>query len=516
MVTLRTVLALPELKLTVRTGADQLDRGISRIYGTELPDPGRFLSGGELVISGLLWLKSEADIPPFVDALAAAPVAALICSDADTGVIPDALVEECARRSVPLLETSPNLSFAVITERVGLELAHEKVGESMAARTRHRRLLAAVTRRMGMPELLRLGAEQLDAPCWVLTPTGRVVAGSGPELPEVVRPQLVRDFLLADRLPRLVRNRIGGPYSLLAVDEPAGPDLGRWCMVVGEGRDLTTPPYDEVAAELASLVGLQRSREQDSRRIENRPVGPMLRSVLAGTSGPTELVAAAVAAGLDANQPVRVIAAAAPEWGPAVAGALLEELTMAVDPAALVGLVGEEAYALLRVDPNAPGDVPARLTAGLNAVEPALRDGRLVLGVSSPTAVAELRGAVQEARQARIVGERRPGRTSVVAGEEIAVHQLLLATAPEELRQAVRRRLLGPVLDYDAEHNSGLLDTLRVFLECSGSWTRAAARLHVHVNTLRYRIGRIEELIGSSLDSFPDRVDVYLALHASE
>jgi DNA-binding PucR family transcriptional regulator len=70
------------------------------------------------------------------------------------------------------------------------------------------------------------------------------------------------------------------------------------------------------------------------------------------------------------------------------------------------------------------------------------------------------------------------------------------------------------VLDYDAEHGSDLVGTLRVFLDCSGSWTTAAARLHVHVNTLRYRVGRVEDLLGVDLSNFTERVDLYLALQA--
>ena len=115
---------------------------------------------------------------------------------------------------------------------------------------------------------------------------------------------------------------------------------------------------------------------------------------------------------------------------------------------------------------------------------------------------------------ARRLGERRGGRTCVVAGEEIALHQLLLAGVPEELRGSLRRRLLGPVIDYDAEHGSDLAGTLKVFLDCSGSWTSAAAKLHVHVNTLRYRVGRVEELLGVDLAEFGARVDLFLALQA--
>src|SRR3981081_1629263 len=57
----KTLLELPELRLRLRTGADLLDRTVSRIYGTELPDPGRYVSAGEMVLSGLLWWRGPGD-----------------------------------------------------------------------------------------------------------------------------------------------------------------------------------------------------------------------------------------------------------------------------------------------------------------------------------------------------------------------------------------------------------------------------------------------------------------------
>jgi DNA-binding PucR family transcriptional regulator len=78
----------------------------------------------------------------------------------------------------------------------------------------------------------------------------------------------------------------------------------------------------------------------------------------------------------------------------------------------------------------------------------------------------------------------------------------------------LRRRVLGPLLAYDAEQNSDLVRTVRVFLECSGSPARAAKALHVHVNTLRYRIGRASELLDVDLTNFTEQVEVYLALLA--
>ena len=68
------------------------------------------------------------------------------------------------------------------------------------------------------------------------------------------------------------------------------------------------------------------------------------------------------------------------------------------------------------------------------------------------------------------------------------------------------------MIEHDKRYNSQLLATLTAFLDCDGSWVRTAELTHLHLNTVRYRIGRIEELTGRDLGSTADRVDLYLAL----
>ena len=489
MLLVRSLLGMPELRLRLVGGAESLDRPVTRLYGTELPDPARYLSGGELVLSGLLWHRTDADCATFVSSLAAAGVAALAASSPDAGDLPEALVEACERHGVPLLEVPVDLSFAAITERVVLELAAERVGDAGALLGRHRRLLTVVADGGGLSELVAAGAAELDAPCRVLSCTGHVVAG--PELPEAAA--LVREFLLADRLPAVVRGT-----TLLPVSARGGSRLTSWILVVEGDR-----AQDEVAGELASLVGVERARVVQGREIENRAAGPLLRQVLAGGD-----VAARIAAvGWDPDVPLRVLAASVSDGRVEQAVALVEEVLASVTSAFLVAAVGAEVYALV---PS--GSWTEGVRTALRTLEPGLRSTRVLVGISSPAGLAGLRGAAEEASHARRLGERRTGRTCVVAGEEIALHQLLLAGVPEELRRSLRRRLLGPVLDYDADHGSDLVGTLRVFLDCSGSWTTAAARLHVHVNTLRYRVGRVEHLLGVDLSDFTERVDLYLAL----
>jgi DNA-binding PucR family transcriptional regulator len=103
----------------------------------------------------------------------------------------------------------------------------------------------------------------------------------------------------------------------------------------------------------------------------------------------------------------------------------------------------------------------------------------------------------------------------LVDGAEVGSMDLLLAMVPGEARRAHRAALLGPLLAYDRKHATELVATLEVFLACSGSWTRAAEAMFVHVNSLRYRIRRIEELTGRNLGSLEDQAAMLLALRPS-
>jgi DNA-binding PucR family transcriptional regulator len=137
---------------------------------------------------------------------------------------------------------------------------------------------------------------------------------------------------------------------------------------------------------------------------------------------------------------------------------------------------------------------------------------RLTAGLSLPADPSGLATAFAEARHTHAYALDRLGRSRVIRSDELASHDLLLAGVPAVTRQAFADRILAPLAAYDARHHSELLRTLEAFLACDGSWTRCAAVMHVHVNTLRYRIKRISELTGRDLDRFEDRVDFHLAL----
>jgi DNA-binding PucR family transcriptional regulator len=107
------------------------------------------------------------------------------------------------------------------------------------------------------------------------------------------------------------------------------------------------------------------------------------------------------------------------------------------------------------------------------------------------------------------------GGPAAGARPEPPLHELLLASVPAPVLRSFSNRLLGPLQEYDNRHNAELTSTLRSFLACDGSWSACASLMYVHVNTVRYRISRVEALTGRDLSALADRVDFFLALRGA-
>ncbi|MBW8484354.1 PucR family transcriptional regulator [Actinomadura parmotrematis] len=492
---LRSLLTLPDLRLELVGGHAELDRTIRWVVTTDMLDPGRYLSGRELVLTGLVWRSGPADSEVFVRALARAGVSALAAWDAANAVLPADLAEACDRHGVPLFRVPEDVAFATVTETVVRHLSTARAADLTAVLDRHRRLVAGV----GLEPVLDLVAADLGLRCWVLTPVGRVVAGP-PDLPDPAG--LARAFLTAPRLP----HRAGG-LSLLPVAPDTTSRVADWFLAcAGDWREWP-PERRATMGELAAIVALERARLDDRLSVAGRLAQEVVRLLDAGAPG-ADVRARLELTGLDAAGPFVAVSAAA--RGPLRPGELRALLREALPGPPVVGLAGEEAVAL--VPAGGAGDVGGAVREALRALAPGLGGADLAVGTSGAAAAGELRGAVEEARHARRLAASREGPVAVVGHDELATHVLLLASVPDDVRRMFRARLLDPLRAYDREHGADLVATLETFLRHSGSWTRCAAQLHLHVNSVRYRIQRIEELTGRDLGRLEDRVDFFLAL----
>ena len=128
------------------------------------------------------------------------------------------------------------------------------------------------------------------------------------------------------------------------------------------------------------------------------------------------------------------------------------------------------------------------------------------------------RGALR-ARGAGAGGRREQQRLRAAAARHLPRPRLLPAAALAAGRRraaAVLRLDPVPIEEGEGAYGGELMRSLESFIECNGQWEKAARQLYCHRHTLRYRIRRVEELTGRSLDSARDRIDFWLALRGRE
>lgn len=524
---LRALLDTDALGLRLLGGEDELDRTVRGVMTTDLRDPSRYLSGGELVLTGLAWRRDADDSEPFVRLLAQAGVAALAAGEAELGDIPDDLVTACVRHRLPLFAVHESVAFATITEHVVRQVSGERAGDLAAVVDRHRRMMTSGPAGGGPDVVLDLLGSDLDLRAWVLSPTGRMIAGTkvaGPGLPAEACAELAAEHLAAVRTGRRGPHRVTlGPstYSLFPIRSSgraaqASRDvretvLSDWLLAVDADAGDWPAERLDLLQGVTQLISVERDRRDAARTVRRRLAQEVLELVQTGAA-PAEIAARLrVAApvllpGLGAAPHWQVVVArvawegAGIEGGP-VAQSLLEEIL--VDPLATgpepsdriaVAHTGDEAIALVPLpavsaehDGSESGiladalleSVRDPLSAGLDD------DGQLTLGVSAAVHSAEgLRGALEEARHARRVAAARPGRVCAAGHQELASHVLLLPFVPDDVRRAFTARLLDPLRDYDRRHraephsDAGGVPRLRRFLDALRD-PAAPARQHV-------------------------------------
>jgi hypothetical protein len=253
----------------------------------------------------------------------------------------------------------------------------------------------------------------------------------------------------------------------------------------GEFTDALTLAYRETAAELA----LARARRRSA----------LVEALFTGSPDRDTLWEAAKALGLPWHGVFVVVAAEAP--------GLAQE-----------GLPDAEALLAARGIGSA-----WRLYPDIQTGIASLRDAEALPGmiellernVRGRTGVSPVYGSLDETpralHHARLVLGSVPAGAPAVALFEASPVRVLLAAAPDAAAE-LARSVLGPVLRLPEPDRATLLDTLRTWFDAGGSATETGRRMYVHPNTVRYRLRRVQEYTGRSLDDPRSAAELLAAL----
>lgn len=136
----------------------------------------------------------------------------------------------------------------------------------------------------------------------------------------------------------------------------------------------------------------------------------------------------------------------------------------------------------------------------------------LLIGIGRPgVGPSEWHRSQQQARESCRLGREWNG-TAVTYFGDLAFYQLLTGLRGSQEADRFYRRTLGRLLAHDEAHNAELVSTLNAFFSCHGNLSQTATSLHIHRNTLTYRLDRISEITRLDLNDPDARFSLQLAI----
>ncbi|MEU3243406.1 MULTISPECIES: PucR family transcriptional regulator [unclassified Streptomyces] len=470
--TVEDLLSYPALQLSVKAGRGGLGRSVSWAHASELADPTPWLLGAEVIMTaGLAVPGTAAGQRAYLERLDDAGVSALALS-AQLHMPPlhDAFFQAAEERGFPVLEVPLAVPFIAVSQEVAASVQED---------ARHR--LGAQLQVFG--SLRWLVAEDLDTPAllrrleglsgydvYLCTPQGRPLLPGVPTpdpgvLPASVDapPTIPGGFVLPVPAP-------GGPAGFLVAHERRGAQPAGLAVV------------QHIATVAALRLAMVRNERETLRREGAETLAELLQEVLDPEAARRRLARHAI----EGDAVLLVVRRTTDE-------ALLRCLE---NRPHLLLTRGEDRYVL-----GAPELSEA--VGGLPDV---------AAGMSRPFAPgAALRVAQREALWA-VSKAAESGRSVVRYGDDSTGRWL-----PDDpaVLTALVEHVLGEVLRYDAAHDAQLLVSARTWMERDRRTETAAAALHIHPNTLSYRLRRFGTLAGRDLTSTGALAEVWLAIQAA-
>ncbi|MGD9531235.1 MAG: PucR family transcriptional regulator [Pseudonocardia sp.] len=359
-------------------------------------------------------------------------------------------------------------------------------------------------------------ADRIGAPVWLLDAERRLLAhaygGTGmvaaPRASELARVLAGHD---PEHTPRSVELGTTAGLRPFLVQSVA-TDRETFGYLMAGSTDLG--PVDHTTFQGGRLVlALRLLIERSVAEAEERLGRDLLQDVLLGRGDGTVPAALAARLGHQGDGPAVVVALRPNDPGD-TARAARRALAVVGDELragdrGLAGMIGSEIVAILRPDAveRCTRRFLERVTAALPSAAPAI-------GISDTRpGLGDLEPAYREALVAVTMAPRCPDR--VVRFLDLGLHRLLFDTAHADRVDEHGDRWFGNLLRYDTEHGTRLVETLGAFFGGEGH-PATARRLAIHPSTLKYRLGRIREILAVDLGRPDIRFNVELALRLAD
>jgi PucR family transcriptional regulator, purine catabolism regulatory protein len=288
-----------------------------------------------------------------------------------------------------------------------------------------------------------------------------------------------------------------------------------------------------ILGQVAPILALEFARERERSEVESRYSAEAMMDVLQGNyQNSDEILARARLLGYDLLIPQVVVifelAQDEPEYAAGSPQAqwsrrIRDEIQRAW-PTCWISIEVRRVLALLPIiesNVDDESEIEKAIFTRLERAQVRLQqgnvgNGRLPLftgGIGQLAKVVQrIPQSYREAQQALEIGRRLFGEGNLHSFARLGIYRLLFHLYGLKELSDFYQESLGPLLESDTHSNSALIETLEGFFRCNGNLSETARTMHLHRNSLLYRLGRIEELLGRSLEDPELRLSLQIAL----
>lgn len=506
----------------VLAGGSGMDRRVQRLNVMTVPDIARWTKPDELLLAtGFPLSRKTEELVTLVRDLDERGIAALAVKLGDYGaVLEPAVLQTADEVGLPVLAVPEEVPFDDILSEVLAAITNRQAGALSRAQRVHEALLRISLGGGGLDEIVReLGSviEGLGVVC--VNTSGEVLA----EQLTDEQWQLLRNAGVVDETGTLSRLSVvvGNPErygsTMLGAPVSAGELRHGYLLAVSVTGELDQE-VEMMVQQAAMVAALNISRDVAVSAVARRFEASAIHSLLAG-SGP-EIEEVAQRSGdfeWDLDRPLVVLAARREEQlaEPEQTMSRLHDLgpwlsaVRSVDRQAAAGQLGRNLVAIC----GGTQDTEALATAIAEAVAGATRT-RLRIGVSDVAEdVASLPSAYEHARMALEFAQQYAGSGSVRTYQSLGLFRLLNAVPDRRELQTFVDEAIGPLLALPPNERDDMLRTLDVLFMTRMNVAETSRVLHYHYNTLRYRIRKLEQLLGRFTEDSQLELRVTVALH---
>ena len=382
----------------------------------------------------------------------------------------------------------------------------------------------------------RLLAERTASTVAVVSRALDVLAAASADAAEDVA-GYVRAYLASPRLAAVLSNAaqtrrslrlpdVGEVAGVIVAPILVGDDVPAYLMTFGsdrQGDDMSLLVTEHAATICGVILGRERVVAASARQVRDDLLEGLL---IGGGRDGGEVARWARHLGYDATREHRILAVTFEAAGPArpagAAAAHRNRVAAAIDhffttrvPGAITSIRDDEVVVVVPEPTDQhPGAEAGRLGAGCRArMRDMFPEAVVTIGIGgSCRDPADIARSYGQARRTIDAVQRLGRQGQVVAFEDLGVHRLLLQVPDLAELRSFAAEILGKLGGRDHQRGAELMSTLACYFRENSSPQRTARALHVHPNTVAYRIRRIQEITGIQLDNYRDRLMAQVAL----